>query len=200
MQACSKCGLPRPRQCSGCGAEIRDASTILSEAAELEAGHGSQAGLTIHELYLMGDIPPVRKGQHQSAKTVMILQRYSRGIEELEELDSLVQGVQNSRKGRPNSLPLAAAALASAGSGLSSMRRRCVRVNKLTQAQQQKREATRAAADQVGWLSQTVAVVEVVTSVVVAGGVVTVVVIVERCGWGTIRVEIFVLYCYITGR
>ena len=43
-----------------------------------------------------------------------------------------------------------------------------------------------------------VAVVEVVTSVVVAGGVVTVVVIVERCGWASIRVEI--LYFTVTAR
>ena len=73
MQAFTKCGLPRLRQCSRCGAELRDATAILSEAGDLEVGHGSHTGCRVREIYLMGDIPPTRKGKHGSAKTVVVL-------------------------------------------------------------------------------------------------------------------------------
>ena len=134
MSGCPKCGLPRLRQCSRCGAEWRDATAILSEAGDLEVGHGSHTGCRVNELYLMGDIPPARKGQHQSAKTLVVLQKYSKIIQELKELDKLVQEVQNSRKGRPSFLPLCPSALAEMGKGLSATRKWAVRTKNLARA------------------------------------------------------------------
>ena len=86
MQKCKKCSAEIPALCRKCNQWLGDPTSVLNMVGRLEANHGSVPGATIHELLLMGDIPPKKKGKTQSANTVLILQKYAQVLHDIREL------------------------------------------------------------------------------------------------------------------
>ena len=118
MEKCKQCGHITSPLCPVCKKWKGDPTAVLQMVGQLEASHGSSPGSTIHELFMMGDIPPKKKGKTQSANTVKLLQKYAQVMSELKELEELANQVTSSRKGRPEFLPEMESFLDRAGDGI----------------------------------------------------------------------------------